>query len=380
MIRIGKSYIKRDEEEVKLCADISIDNHRATLWYGVPKEYESSLALSRADAFVVALLPTAMRTGRNIICEDALSEALHYQITRYLIPCLKKAGHLYQEIEVEAPLTTSPYDNEEAVGTGFSGGVDCLYTIMRHQKDSLYPLTHIVVFNSGVFDRETYREDFFESYELAKKFASENKLKALYVDTNFLEVLPERFLDVYTFRNLSCALVLQGLFKMYYLSSGHDAANFSFDLHNSASYDALTVWCLSTEGLIFYLSGYEVKRRDKIEALTKWKPSYHWLHPCVYGKAGEVNCGHCKKCTRDITTIYALGKLECYKKVIDVEQYKKFLPQKLGFILANRGNHLYDETLELLEQKHIEIPPVAYMLEKQFTKSLENLKNQKEES
>jgi len=46
--------------------------------------------------------------------------------------------------------------------------------------------------------------------------------------------------------------------------------------------------------------------------------------------------------------------------------------------MANRGGHLYDETLELLEEKNVAIPPAAYACEKQFRLAMENLKGARE--
>lgn len=375
MLNIGKTRIERVDGQSRLCADVTITNHRNTLWFSVDERQKNYLAVGRADAFVMAVLPTAMREGHDIVCEDEMSERLHHQLLDYLIPALVSAGNRYHSIHIAAPLTAAPYPNRGAVGTGFSGGVDSLYTIMTHGRECEYPLTHIAVFNSGVFEGEKHRETFRRACKDAERFAGEQGLETVFVDTNFYEALPERFLDVYSFRNLACALALQGLFSVYLLSSGHDIANFRFDLHNSASYDPLTVSCASMESLTFYLSGAEVKRWQKLEALSDWEPSWKWLHPCVYGEAGGLNCGHCKKCARDATTLYALRKLDRYSAVFDVKEYQKNIAARMGFVLANRGNHLYDETLGLLETQHIPIPPAAHIYEEQFRRAAENLKS-----
>lgn len=378
MMRIGKSYIERKDDKAYLCADIVIDDRKTTLRFSVEQSQMDYLCTGHADPFVVALLPSAMRENHEIICEESISERLYHQLNAYLIPAMSFAGRLYHPIKINAPLTTEICRNAEAVGTGFSGGVDSLYTIMRHPKGSAYPLTHIAVFNTGVFEGKDHRRIFAQSCERAMQFAEEQNLETVFLDSNLQEVLPERFLDVYSFRNLACALALQGLFSVYLLSSGHDAGNFTFDLRNSASFDLLTVNSISTETTSFYLSGSEVKRREKLRSLADWQPSWKWLHPCIYGIAGDANCGHCKKCTRDQTTLYALGKLDRYKKVFDIKEYKKYFPQKLAFVLANQGNHLFDETIELLKKQNIEIPKAAYLYEKQFRKSMQNLEERKD--
>lgn len=377
MMKIGKTYIDRTGDKIRLCAEVISDRHTATLWFAVDNSQGKYVSIGLADAFVVALLPSAMRGGHEIVCEDAMSERLYYQLSDCLIPALSFVSDIYHPVRIRASLTSQSRRNAGAVGTGFSGGVDSLYTIMRHGKKCEYPLTHLAVFNSGVFEGEESRDTFEESCRRAGYFAEQLNLKTVFVDTNFQEVLPERFLDVYSFRNLACALALQRLFSVYLLSSGHDAANFSFDFRNSATFDLLTINCISTESTFFYLSGAETKRSEKLRALADWERSWKWLHPCIYGMAGDYNCGHCKKCTRDQTTLYALGKLEKFGNVFRIEEYKKSLPQRFAFVLANSGNHLFDETIELLKETKTEIPEKALIYEKQFRRAMENLEKNK---
>ena len=148
MLHIGKSYIIREGRVSRLCADLTIGDRRTTLWFGVDSAQEEWLALGRADAFVMALLPSAMRGGHEIVCEDPMSERLHHQLIDGLIPALSFAGEPYRLIKIVAPLTTEQVPNQGAVGTGFSGGVDSLYTIMKHGADSEFPLTYIAIFQS----------------------------------------------------------------------------------------------------------------------------------------------------------------------------------------------------------------------------------------
>jgi len=75
-----------------------------------------------------------------------------------------------------------------------------------------------------------------------------------------------------------------------------------------------------------------------------------------------------------MTTLYALGTLDRFEAVFDVPAYKKALPQRIGFVLANRGNHLYDETLALLEEQGISISAAARACEMQFRRAMNNLK------
>lgn len=373
MLTIGKPYLAHADGQIRLCAEIGINGKGTTLWFGVDEAQGEYLCAERSDAFVMALLPAAMRGGHEMIAECPMSQRLHYQLENYLIPSLCSAGDLYKPVKITAPVTAERVCSKGGVGTGFSGGVDSLYSIMTHGKESDYPLTHIAVFNVGVFEGPGFRESFRKSCRNARVFAEQLGIDMVGLDSNISQVLPERFLDVYSFRNLAGAMALQGLYSCYLLSSGHDFANFKFDLRNTATYDLLTVHCAQTESLAIYLSGAQVKRTEKLEELSEWEPAHRWLHPCFNGNVGGKNCGHCKKCARDTTTLYALGTLDRFEAVFDVAAYKKAIPQRIGFVLANKGEHLYDETLELLQKRGVDIPPAAYVYEKQFRRALKNL-------
>ena len=377
MLEIGKVYLEHTPHQTRLCADISMNGRGTTLWFGVAPEQGAYLCHERSDAFVMALLPTAMRGGHDICFRTPMSLRLHYQLQQYLIPTLSSVGELYRPMSVRGPLTDEPVENRGAVATGFSGGVDSLYTIMTHGADSPYPLTHLVNFHAGVYDGLGGRKGFLKACSAAQRFADEIGLEFVAVDTNLSTALPERYLDVYSFRNLSCAMALQNLFSVYLLSDGRGAANFSFDLHNSDSYDLLTVSCAQTETMAVHLSGIQLRRRDKLEALSRWEPSYRWLHPCTAGLVGERNCGRCRKCTRDQVTLYALNALDAYGPVFDTADFRKRLPQSMGFLMAYRKSAQCRQTVDLLRERGIPIPPAAYIYEKQFLIAMENMEKQK---
>ena len=380
MLTIGKSYIAPEDGKARLCAEVSIGNRAATLWYAVDCAQESCLAVGRADPFVMVLLPGAMRGGHEVVCVDPMSERLHDQLVNGLVPTLVSAGELYRSIKITAPLTAEGLPNQGAVGTGFSGGADCLYTIMRHGKDSEFPLTHIAVFNNGhMRDGYIWGKNVFQiTCQYAQRFAEEQGLIMTAVDSNIETILGERFLDVYSFRNYACALALGRLFSVYLLSSGHDAANFELDLRNTATFDLLNARYASTESLSFYHAGEEVTRVGKLKALADWEPSWRWLHPCISQPVDELNCGHCRKCVRDMTVFYALGCLDRYKAIYDIDDYLRNLPQRMGVLLAYSDRHLYDEPFQLLKERNIQIPQKAFVYERQFRLAMRHLESEKQ--
>ena len=278
MLEIGKSYIVKTDGKSRLCADIGIDGHKQTLWFGVDSSQEDCLVTGRADPFVMAMLPTAMRGGHEVICEDAVSERLHYQLCEYLIPALSLAGDMYRKIHITAPLTAEPYPNRGGIGTSFSNDADSLYTVSRHGSGSECPLTHIAVFHTGAFKDSECREEFFGICQAAAQFADEYGLETVFVDTNLYETLTEGFAEAASFRGMACVLALQGLFSVYLWPTA-DAGKFAMDVHACASFDLLTTDCAATESLTIYPDGAEAKDTEKLAALAAWEPSRRWLRP-----------------------------------------------------------------------------------------------------
>ena len=266
MLKIGKTYLQRIDNQVRLCADISLNGRDATLWFGVDAAHEEYLCLKRSDAFVIAMLSSAMRGGHSIHCETPMSERLHYQLENYLIPSMSAADEHYHPIKINAPLTQERVSDKGGVGTGFFGEVDSLYTIMTHGQKSQYPLTHLAVFNVGAFNGQEYQKARADAAVVAKELG----LGLICLDSNAAEVLSEDFPAVSSFLNLAAALALQGLFSVYLLSSSRAFGDFCIDLYNSGAYDLLIVHCIQTETMATYCSGGEVTRYQKLESLAEW--------------------------------------------------------------------------------------------------------------
>lgn len=270
MLEIGKPYLNFQKGKIRFCADIMADERRFTLWFAVGCSRAKYFVPGRSDAFLMALLPYAMAGGHEVRCAGAISERLCYQLNHYLIPALSSAGAEYRLIAIDAPLVREACQNRGEVGAAFSGSVDALYTIMSHDRECECPLTHIVVLNAGIFEGKEGRKEIRERLWQARGVARRRNLAVVRVDTNLQEELTEDLCRVYPFREIACALALQGLFSVYLLSSGYDVSHFRMKGEEAAAFNLLTAGCASTESLTFYPSGVEQKRWKKREALDKW--------------------------------------------------------------------------------------------------------------
>lgn len=366
MITIGKQYTETVDGQVHLCARVSIYDRSTVLWFGVEKKYAKYFT-KRADPFLLAMLGTAMRRGLDIQCEAPVSQRLLYQLQYSYIPSLVGVGRA-KKISIVAPFAYGQEENVGAKATGFTGGVDSLYTIMRHTSDTVPPdfrLTHVTVLNVGAFKGSNYQKNFHRACQYARRFATEQGLEFVCIDTNFNEVLKtsqsvnglHSFAGELPYRIFGAAHALSGLFSEYYLSSEVPFRQFTLEKQKPEEdisyFDLFSALACSTDTLICHCTGGEVSRLEKLEALSDWEPSYRWLHACF---TAEGNCGVCRKCVMAQTVFHCLGKLERYRNIYDVEKFKKNKDVFLAQALIHTG-HPYEEGLEEFARSHIAVTP-----------------------
>jgi len=370
-IEIGHSSIIDTLNEARLVCGINIDGEIKNVYFAVDKKYKDYLTTNRADPFLTLLINFALFTGRNIVCLDPVDECLLFGLRNQYIKTLCFACSSFHPIEIIASTINTPYSNMKKIGAAMSFGCDSLYTFYKHFETSEYPITHLCVFNNGVFSDDL---DFLHLKKLAEKYSINKGLEFVYIDSNIHKVLQERFLDVYSQRNLACVLALQGLFSTYLYASGHDDNHFNIDPHNSASYDLLTVENFSTSNLFFILSGNEATRVEKLKTLLDFEDTYHYLHPCFNKATDEKNCGHCQKDTREMVLFYAWGKQKEFSEIYDFADFEKRLPMCLGILIALSNQHLYKEVLVEYTKLGYTIPSASYRYAEIYKKLLDNKK------
>ena len=64
----------------RLLCSITIVGEKSELWVSVEDKYSQYLCSERSDAFLIGLLPVAMRRGLDIVCEAPVSEKLLFQL------------------------------------------------------------------------------------------------------------------------------------------------------------------------------------------------------------------------------------------------------------------------------------------------------------
>lgn len=362
-IKINKPYLEEIGNKIRLCAEIEKDREKTILWYEVDKKFGKYLCNEHIDAFVVMLIPFIVEHGYDIISNGLISEKLYYQLTNYELPLM--CEYLKREpVTINCDTDDMNFKGKE-VGTGLSGGVDSFYTISKNIKNTPnYQLTYLTFFNvgaSGDFGGIEARNLFKARIDFVKNFAEENNLGFITIDSNISEFINMDYIKTHTFRSLSAVLALQKLFKTYYYSSGYCFQNSHISDEDCAYYDILNMQCLSTESVSFYNQGMETTRIGKAKEISNYSPTYKYLNVCV---KEDHNCSKCEKCLRTMFALDSLGVLDKYKKVFDIEDFRKHMFKNYIFLLkkVHKKNRYYIESYEMYRKNKVKIPLLARII------------------
>ena len=96
MIQIGRPYIEQAGKNFRLTADVVMDQETKKWWFEVPAEYKQYLCTERSDAFLIGILPLAMRFGEDISLDAPVTEELLFNIETELIPSLVNSSKKQQ--------------------------------------------------------------------------------------------------------------------------------------------------------------------------------------------------------------------------------------------------------------------------------------------
>ena len=273
-----------------------------------------------------------MKHHHDITCDIPLTSSIYHNLTTYLIPTLAKNSNNLSIIKLNIPTISKPIETKGKVGTGISCGIDSMHVLKNYlnPKDKNFKLDYLCLNNVGSFKayQERYRgigEDKARDMltERAIEVAKEVNLPLIITNSNIHAVFSDTYSRVHTFANMFSVFLLQKLFsKYFYASSGLDSAHYSVvdtkEL-DSAEYEILIFYCLNTPTIKIYSEGMEKNRIEKTIDIADFKLAQKYLHVCI--KDG-INCNKCMKCKRTILSLEAIGKLDDFKNVFDLNYFK----------------------------------------------------------
>jgi hypothetical protein len=349
MIKIEQPEIINNERESILQTYLTIDTRREPVWFKVDKKYGRYLCYERGDAFLIGILNYAMRNKHDIVSEAPISEDLYYNIETYLVNAVASYNNLFYRTSITAPVASSPLPCAGAVGTGISCGVDSLHSLIcqTNLKFTKHNITHLAFNNVGSHGEGEKAEELYrQRLNPVKEFAKEYNFELVSGDSNIMNVIEQEHFKSHTYSSIFCVYCLQKLYSVYYYASaGYQYHEFSLvELPESSPgrYEMLLLPLLSTHSLRIYSEGEGLTRLQKLNSVVTYEPSYKYLNVCL---KTVNNCNRCEKCVRTILGIDALGSLEKYKNVFDIDYYyknQKWYLQQMLYQMARKKHDYYE--------------------------------------
>lgn len=339
MIKIGQPYLIEKDNKVRVVSDIMIDGETCPLWAEVDKKYAQYICYEHSDAFVVALLHYAITNNQDIVCEAPMNEDLYYQISTYTIDALTKWSPNMHKITLEAEIDSQRLPCANKVGTGISCGIDSFHALALHAdiKMNRHRITHLLFNNTGSHGEGAAAEKLYnERRNRIESFCTQNGFNLIELNSNIKSTFKQNHLLSHTYTSMFSVFCLQKLFSIYYYASGHTINDFTIkdtDIIDPANYDFFLLQSFSTENLKLYSEGACLTRLEKTKEVAKYKPSYNFLNVCV--RTSE-NCGKCEKCRRTLLALDAIGGLDYYSSVFDIDYYKNNKIEYLIFLEAQK--------------------------------------------
>ena len=314
------------------------------------------------NAFLISLIPNAVKNKENIEIFDQVSEELLYNIENYIIPIFNFSFH---SSEFTPTITChkgfcacdeSQSGSTKGSATGFSAGVDSYHTMLSHFKgNSLFNIKYLFLINSY---GSRYREMFSRYNKMNKEGAKTLGLPLITIDTNFDKVMSVNYYNAHSLYTLSAIYLFGGIVNRYYYASTYNypqtTRQISKKSEDFGSYDHFVIPNLSTREIQFRSFGSNVTRMEKVDYISSFDQTFNHLSVCM--SPDKVNCGKCGKCTRTLLSLFVLNKLEYYKNVFDIDLWKKNKQKHILFGLMHPGE-LTKEIIKYADQKGVYLAP-----------------------
>lgn len=337
MIKIGKlEIIDRPNNMVRLQASVDIDEIKDIAFMDCDKKYLDYIVKEVSDAFVWMAIRYAMVHHHDIYCETPVSSSFLHNI-QYYCRSLMTGDSKVTNPSIIAD-TIEFHTSGKAVCCPISCGVDSLYSVKKYISNSLqdFKLTHLFLTTQGLFGQyNNPRESRNAVFERGENLSEKLQLDFIGTFTN-PAVFPQNFALAHTHSTLFSILSLRKLFSIFLYPSGYDITEFTIKGNSKldvAFFDLLMSSSLTLPGFRIYSSGGEVTRLEKVKYISDYDIAHKNLSVCI--RNGGKNCNICLKCKRTILELDAIGRLDKFSDVFDIEYYKNNRHFYFRYIIEN---------------------------------------------
>lgn len=349
------------------------------IWFSVPEEFGEWLTDDVYDAFLVAFLYPAMYYNEPLEIEGNVSPKLYDNIKNYIPSIIQTYRKGFSNLQLKVAGFAKCKKTQNLSGTGFSAGVDSFATFIdRYERESNpdYKIKALFMFNVGSHGGggEKARKVFNLRYDLLKDFPKSKNLPYVKVDSNLFDFYLNYWeFDAGVFCRACAILVFEKAFSRYYLSSAHSYSELmhckfivpKVDLASLA--DTYLNPMLSTESIEIITDGAQYTRTEKTKLITDYKPAQKMLNVCVNhwnNQNTASNCGRCPKCLRTLIALESLHKLDDFRDVFNIDDYKKISWKNKCHLVTNYNKDIFmKDNVDFAIANGIKMPslPVAYI-------------------
>lgn len=333
--------VKQDTTTTKYQCLVLSHGERRTLHYEVSSTTGHPHPSMTANWAILGLLLPAMRAGRNLRCENGISAILLHFLRTDLQDLLINFDSDLNRIDIEAEALSPevPASKELRIGTGFSAGIDSFSSLETfHYSNTISQLnvTDLFTFNVGAFgdcSSKKSRASFVTATTRTRNYAERLGLQAHLVNSNLSEfysgIKELDFIRTHTLRNASAATLFEREIDIYLYASAFSYREIDLRARYALGHiDPILLSLITTNQLRFISSGAGIDRIKKTDLLSNNNDVQKMLDVCVRPAARrsavigtDRNCSRCWKCHRTMVTLDALGRLEEFRMVFDVDHY-----------------------------------------------------------
>ena len=272
------------------------------------------------DGFVFGVIFYAMRLGQDLRVRGPVTRSALLNLNEFQEAWVLWKPHVYQKIKIipDSIVDIAPAKEKKAIAA-FSGGVDSIFTILRHKTKALgnasYPLNDTVLMVHG-FDVPLAVPDQLESLkERTRPFLEELGLKLLIIRTNLKELGLQDWEDSFM-SQLACCLNNYSDQYCYALAASSEAYNALVLPWGS---NPATDYLLSGDTMRLVHDGAGYSRTEKVAQIATHKTATQVVKVCWEGQETFRNCGECEKCIRTQLNFRAVGveHAPCFDRPLD---------------------------------------------------------------
>lgn len=344
-----------------------------TMWIAVEEKNGDMLADNVYDPFVLVPVILGMYYGQNVKIEGNISPRLYHNLTHYMMNIFDRFSDRTKMVKFSvAGFDTVDQSKKRLIGTGISCGVDSLVTIYDNyvlEDDPAFKINSLFFFNCGThgdYENPDSQKRFENRVNLNKRAADALGLPMYLVTSNFhafTHKIGEQtigYLAIY-----SCVLGVQKYLKRYLTSSNLSYDEIMDNRENSRDFD-FAEYCesfyphlVSTENFELVIDGCQYTRAEKTERISDWEIARKYLNVCILPINRGHNCSCCEKCMWTLIPLEAMGKLDNFSGVFNIDIYKKNADLWKNKFLARTGkDSMETSVMKYAKKKGMKVPSV----------------------